>query len=93
MCLCGGFQRPVCFAPPARGWMLEVEGAAGELGLGCLFMFSWAEGRPALARAAHPLPLPLPPPLLRNRYAELLVPSSLLLLLSGSCCNVLDASV
>lgn len=60
MCLCGGFQRPVCFAPPARGWMLEVEGAAGELGLGCLFMFGWAEGE-TRARSGCSPPPPFPP--------------------------------
>lgn len=61
MCLCAGLRRPVCFAPPALGWMLEVEGAAGELGLGCLFMFGRAKGETRAGSGCSPPPLPPPP--------------------------------
>lgn len=56
MCLCAGVRRPVCFAPPARGWMLEVEGAAGEWALGCLFLFGRAEGEPRAGSCCAPSP-------------------------------------
>lgn len=86
MCLCAGLRRPVCFAPPARGWMLEVEGAAGELGLGCLFMFGRAEGETRARSCCSPLP---PPPLLGNRYAELQSRPASLSFSRGRCCNAL----
>lgn len=56
MCLCAGLRRPVCFTPPARGWKLEVEGAAGELGLACLFMFGRAEGETRAGSCCAPSP-------------------------------------
>lgn len=39
-----GLGRPVCFAPPAGGWMLEARAAAGEAGLRGLFMFRRPRG-------------------------------------------------
>lgn len=52
--------------------MLEVEGASGQLGLGCLFLFSWVEGKTQATRSCPPANLL--PPLLGNRSAGLPLP-------------------